>query len=148
MAYDEELASRLRALLSGLDGISERRMFGGLSFLWNGNLVCGVLGDTLVVRLGEAQASAALADPHVRLMDLQRRASRGTVYVDPLGARMMPRCAAGSSVRSASSQRCRRNPLAERQAVGRRWRPRRSAARVTPAATAISQGVVVRHAGR
>jgi TfoX/Sxy family transcriptional regulator of competence genes len=85
MAYDEELASRLRALLSGLDGISERRMFGGLSFLCDGNLVCGVMGETLLVRLGEAQASAALADPHVRLMDLQRRPSRGTVYVDPAG---------------------------------------------------------------
>ena len=85
MAYDEELASRLRALLSGLDGISERRMFGGLSFLRDGNLVCGVMGETLLVRLGEAQASAALADPHVRLMDLQRRPSRGTVYVDPAG---------------------------------------------------------------
>jgi TfoX/Sxy family transcriptional regulator of competence genes len=85
MAYDEELASRLRALLSGLDGISERRMFGGLSFLLDGNLVCGVMGDTLLVRLGEAQARAALADPHVRPMDLQRRPSRGTVYVDPAG---------------------------------------------------------------
>ncbi len=60
MAYDEELASRLRALLNGLDGISERRMFGGLSFLRDGNLVCGVMGETLLVRLGEAQARAAL----------------------------------------------------------------------------------------
>jgi len=85
MAYDENLASRLRALLSELDGISERRMFGGLSFLRDGSLVCGVMGDTLLVRLGEAQASAALAEPHVRLMDLQRRPSRGTVYVDPAG---------------------------------------------------------------
>lgn len=85
MAYDEELASRLRALLSGLDGISERRMFGGLSFLRDGNLVCGVMGETLLVRLGEAQASAALADPHVRLMGLQRRPSRAAVYVDPAG---------------------------------------------------------------
>jgi TfoX/Sxy family transcriptional regulator of competence genes len=85
MAYDEELASRLRVLLSGLDGISERRMFGGLSFLRHGNLVCGVMGETLLVRLGEAQASTSLADPHVRLMDLQRRPSRGTVYVDPAG---------------------------------------------------------------
>jgi TfoX/Sxy family transcriptional regulator of competence genes len=85
MAYDEKLVSRLRALLSELDGISERRMFGGLSFLRDGNLVCGVMGDTLLVRLGEAQARAALADPHVRLMDLQRRPSRGTVYVEPAG---------------------------------------------------------------
>jgi TfoX/Sxy family transcriptional regulator of competence genes len=85
MAYDGELASRLRALLSEIDGISERRMFGGLSFLRDGNLVCGVMDDTLLVRLGEAQAKAALADPHVRLMDLQRRPSRAAVYVEPAG---------------------------------------------------------------
>lgn len=85
MAYDEELASRLRDLLGGLDGIAERRMFGGLSFLRDGNLVCSVMGEMLLVRLGEAQARAALADPHVRLMDLQRRPSRGTVYVEPAG---------------------------------------------------------------
>ncbi|MGB7160309.1 MAG: TfoX/Sxy family protein [Tepidisphaeraceae bacterium] len=83
MAYDQELASRLRAVLSGLEGISERRMFGGLAFLRDGNLVCGVMGEMLMVRLGEAQAKAALAESHVRLMDLQRRPSRGTVYVGP-----------------------------------------------------------------
>jgi TfoX/Sxy family transcriptional regulator of competence genes len=85
MAYDEELSSRLRVVLGGVDGISERRMFGGLSFLRDGKLVCGVMGETLLVRLGEAQASAALANPHVRLMDLQRRPARGVVYVDPAG---------------------------------------------------------------
>lgn len=85
MAYDEELASRLRVELAGLEGIAERRMFGGLSFLRDGNLVCGVMGETLLVRLGEAQARAALADPHVRLMDIQRRPSRGTVFVEPAG---------------------------------------------------------------
>lgn len=68
-------------------------MFGGLSFLRDGNLVCGVMGKTLLVRLGEAQASAAVADPHVRLMDLQRRPSRGAVYVDPAG------CASDNALR-------------------------------------------------
>ncbi|MBB4662427.1 TfoX/Sxy family protein [Conexibacter arvalis] len=83
MAYDEELAGRVRAVLSAREGISERRMFGGLSFLRDGNLVCGVMGEALLVRLGEEQARAALVDPHVRLMDLQRRPARGIVYVDP-----------------------------------------------------------------
>lgn len=85
MAYDEQLAGRLREVLSGREGISERRMFGGLSFLQSGNLVCGVMGETLLLRLGEEQAVAALTEPHVRPMDLTRRPSRGTVYVDPVG---------------------------------------------------------------
>lgn len=85
MAYDEELARRLRAALGGVEGVTERRMFGGVSFLRDGKLACGVMGEMLLVRLGEAQAREALADPHVRRMDLQRRPSRGTVYVEPAG---------------------------------------------------------------
>ncbi|MDO8209101.1 TfoX/Sxy family protein [Conexibacter sp. CPCC 206217] len=83
MAYDEQLSGRLREVLAGREGISERRMFGGLMFLQHGNLVCGVMGETLLLRLGEEQATAALAEPHVRPMEMARRPSRSTVYVEP-----------------------------------------------------------------
>ncbi len=85
MAYDEQLAGRVRAVLAGVEGVSERKMFGGLSFLQHGNLVCGVMGERLLVRLGEEQTAAAVAEPHVRYMDLQRRPSVNTVYVEPAG---------------------------------------------------------------
>ncbi|MGH3094038.1 MAG: TfoX/Sxy family protein [Gaiellaceae bacterium] len=81
MAYDEELALRVRGLLSDRDGISERRMFGGLSFLLHGHMFCGVLGDELVVRVGGEQSATALEQPHARPMDFTGRPLKGYVYV-------------------------------------------------------------------
>lgn len=85
MACDEQLAGHLRAVLAGRQGIAEQRMFGGLSFLLDGRLVCGAMGDALLLRLGAEGAEAALREAHVRPMDLQRRPARGTVYVDRPG---------------------------------------------------------------
>lgn len=85
MAYDEQLAGRLRQALQQSDGISERRMFGGIAFMHNGNLVCGVIKETLLVRLGPNLADAALDEPHVRPMDFTGRPSSSTVYIDPPG---------------------------------------------------------------
>lgn len=74
MSYDEALASRCRTILEGEAGLSERKMFGGLSFLLHGNMVCGVQGGNLVVRLGSGEAyDKALRRPHVRPMDFTGR---------------------------------------------------------------------------
>lgn len=60
-------------------------MFGGLAFLIGGNMACGVVGDTLMVRLGNEGAAAALAEPHTRPMDFTGRPMKSMVYVDPPG---------------------------------------------------------------
>lgn len=62
-------------------------MFGGLTFLRNGNMVCGVVRDSLCVRLGEAGAEAALAEEHTRPMDFTGKPLRTMVYVGPAGTR-------------------------------------------------------------
>jgi len=81
VAYDQELASRVRALLAAHAGVEEKKMFGGLSFMVAGQMCCGVLKNDLVVRIGEASYQHALADPHVRPFDFTGRPSAGMVYV-------------------------------------------------------------------
>lgn len=85
MAYDEHLAERIGAALADIDGVGERKMFGGIAYLHRGNMVCGVVGDTLMLRLGAERAEAALDEPHTRPMDFTGRPMRGMVYVDPPG---------------------------------------------------------------
>jgi TfoX/Sxy family transcriptional regulator of competence genes len=85
MAYDETLAARVRDALVGRETIVERAMFGGLGFLYHGNMCVGVRGDALIVRLGD-QAENALTEPHVRPFDSGRgRAMTGWLLVDPPG---------------------------------------------------------------
>jgi hypothetical protein len=58
MAYDETLADGVRAVLLGDPGLSERKMFGGLAFMLDGRMCCGVVGDELMLRLGPGAAAA------------------------------------------------------------------------------------------
>jgi TfoX/Sxy family transcriptional regulator of competence genes len=85
MAYDEQLARRVRSLLEGCDGYSERKMFGGLCCMLHGNMCCGVVGGELMLRLGEAGAEQALFEPHVREMDFTGRPMKSMVYVAAAG---------------------------------------------------------------
>ncbi|UVT18236.1 MAG: TfoX/Sxy family protein (plasmid) [Nitrospira sp.] len=85
MAFDQDLAMRVRRLLEKQDGISERKMFGGLAFLLKGKMFCGVLGHDLVARLGAEQAQSALKRSYVRPMDFTGRPMKGYVYVVPDG---------------------------------------------------------------
>lgn len=82
MAYDEGLAERVRERLEGLQAVTERRMFGGLAFLLNGNMCVGVVKEVLMVRVGPQAYEASLALPHARPMDFTGRPLRGFVYVD------------------------------------------------------------------
>lgn len=66
MAYNSELSHRIRALLADEAGVSERKMFGGLCFLVNHNMACGIVKDELMVRVGADQYDEALMLPHVR----------------------------------------------------------------------------------
>jgi len=85
MAYDNELAVRVRAVLPADEPVSERHMFGGLAFMLSGHMFCGVVKDTLMVRLGPEAADSALERPHVRPMDFTGRPMTGMVFVEPAG---------------------------------------------------------------
>jgi TfoX/Sxy family transcriptional regulator of competence genes len=85
MTYDEHLAARVRTLLANRTDVSERKMFGGLTFMIAGNMSCGVNGDELIVRLDPDHEGAALARPHARPMDFTGRPMRGFVTVQPKG---------------------------------------------------------------
>ena len=83
MAYDENLADRVRTILISEPSLSERNMFGGLAFMIDGHMCCGIVGDDLMLRLGPDGADAALARPHVRPMDFTGRRMTGMVYAEP-----------------------------------------------------------------
>lgn len=86
MAFDEELAERVRGVLTSA-GMrpAEKKMFGGLSFLIGGNMCCGVMGTDLLARVGPDAAEGALAEPATRPFDMGRGPSRGWVVVSPDG---------------------------------------------------------------
>jgi TfoX/Sxy family transcriptional regulator of competence genes len=80
VAYDARLAERVRdALPLGLT--TERKMFGGIAWMVQGNMCCGILGDDLIVRLGPERGETALAEPHVRPFDFTGTPMRSTVFV-------------------------------------------------------------------
>ena len=87
MAYDEELAERIRAALDDVKGVAEIKMFGGLCFTVGGNMAVGVSHDDLLVRLSPDDGDAALAEPGVRLMEIGSRTSRGFLSVAPEATR-------------------------------------------------------------
>jgi len=87
VAYDEELAERIRRALAGRKGLSEKKMFGGIAFMLRGNMACGIVRDQLMVRVGPEQYDDALARPHARPMDFTGRPMKGMVYVGPEGLR-------------------------------------------------------------
>ena len=85
MAYDEGLAQRVREALSDQSAVIEKKMFGGLAFMVDGHMCCGVTRETLMVRVGPDAYEAALARPHARPMDFTGRPLKGMVYVDREG---------------------------------------------------------------
>lgn len=97
MAFDETLADRVREVLlrlsesgtlsAGKPHLEEKRMFGGVCFLLNGHMGCGIVGDRLMLRLGEEGASRALDEPHVVPMDFTGKPLKSMVYVEPEGIR-------------------------------------------------------------
>lgn len=86
MAYDEDLANRLRELLSAEDTVTEKKMFGGLAFLVGGNMsVAASRNGGLLVRIDPADTDACLARPHVELMTMGGRTMDGWITVSPDG---------------------------------------------------------------
>lgn len=85
MAYDEGLAERLREVLNEQAGVTEKKMFGGLAFLCQGHMFCGIASEDLMVRVGAEGYEQALLEPHTRAMDFTGRPMKGYVYVEPEG---------------------------------------------------------------
>lgn len=86
MSYDPEVADRVRLVLADRAGVIEKKMVGGgLSFLVNGNMCCGVRGQVLMVRVGADGREQALGEPHVRPVLLAGRALSGFISVEPAG---------------------------------------------------------------
>jgi TfoX/Sxy family transcriptional regulator of competence genes len=85
MAFDEILAGRIRRVLARQKSIKERKMFGGIAFFYNGNILVGVLKDSLIVRLGRDEGEIALKEPYVREFDITGKALRGWAVVQPEG---------------------------------------------------------------
>src|SRR5262245_49499090 len=87
MAYDERLAQRIRHLFGERRDVTERKMFGGLAFLLQGRMCCGIVGSDLMVRMTDDEFDAVMRGPHVRPMDFTGKPLRGFVYVAPRGVR-------------------------------------------------------------
>jgi hypothetical protein len=85
MPFSESLAARARDALAREPGITEKKMFGGLSFLLHGRLLVGVFKDSLVARIGPYRAAAALQMPHVRVFDITGKPMKGWVVIGPGG---------------------------------------------------------------
>jgi TfoX/Sxy family transcriptional regulator of competence genes len=85
MAYDENLAARIRKALGKAPGITEKKMFGGLAFLDRGLMFTGVSGSTLMARVGKELYEDSLARDHVRVMDFTGKPMAGYVFVDEPG---------------------------------------------------------------
>ena len=81
MAYNEELALRIRQSLGEQTGVVERKMFGGLCFMAHGNMLGGVMGDEIIARVGTERYKDSLQVPHARPMDFTGRPMRGFVIV-------------------------------------------------------------------
>ena len=85
MAFDETLATRIRDVLARRRNVEEKKMFGCVCFMLDGNALAGVWKDRLIARVGPDEGEAALLEPHVRAFDITGRPMRKWVAVEPEG---------------------------------------------------------------
>ncbi|MSQ97403.1 MAG: TfoX family protein [Gemmataceae bacterium] len=85
MAFDENLAARIRKNLARKKNIEEKTLFGCFCLLLNGNVLVGVWKNSLIVRLGNEEGEDALREPHVKPFDITGKAMKGWVVVAPEG---------------------------------------------------------------
>jgi TfoX/Sxy family transcriptional regulator of competence genes len=85
MAYDEGLAQRIREVLSDVPEIKEKKMFGGLAFMLNGNMACGLAKEDFMVQVGPENYAETLRKPHARKMEFTGRPMKGFITVDVEG---------------------------------------------------------------
>lgn len=85
MAYNEELETRIKKIASKWKNTDDKKMFGGICHLLNGNMFCGVHKEFLILRLGIEKAEDALKLPHARPFDITGKPMRGWVMVSEQG---------------------------------------------------------------
>ena len=85
MAFDESLAARIRDTLARSKNVEEKKLFGGIGFLLDGNMLVGVWKDSLLARIGPDTYEDALMEPYVREFDITGKAMKGWVLVEPEG---------------------------------------------------------------
>jgi len=85
MTYDEELAQRVRDLISDHPNFVEKKMFGGIGFMLGGNMACGVNQENLIIRVGAENYQGALSKPNVEIFGLTGRAMTGWIVVKEPG---------------------------------------------------------------
>ncbi len=85
MPYDEALANRIGIILKDQPNVVGKKMFGGIAFMVSGNMCCGVVKDTLMLRVGAENYESLLSQTHAREMDFTGKSMKGMIYVDPEG---------------------------------------------------------------
>ena len=85
MAYDEKLAQRVGDILANKQDVQAKKMFGGVCYLIQGNMACGILNDEVIVRVGKEAYEHSLKLNHTRKFDITGRAMTGWVMVAPAG---------------------------------------------------------------
>ena len=86
MAYNEKLAERIRSELDGMPFV-EKKMFGGVGFLLNGNMACGVHKENMIVRVDPEKHERLLKKPYIRVFDITGRPMKGWLMVEPDGCK-------------------------------------------------------------
>lgn len=85
MAHSEELAERIREVILERGAVTEKKIFGGVAWMVEGNMAVATFGDGLLVRVPRDEYEATLARPNVGPMEMGERVMRGFVVVDPIG---------------------------------------------------------------
>ena len=85
MAYDEQLANRIRARLANLPDIQEKPMMGGLTFMYNGKMCVGIIKDELMCRIDPGEHASAIEKLGCRTMDFTNRPMKGYILIDDTG---------------------------------------------------------------
>lgn len=86
MPYDELLAKRIRNILTPYEKhVEEKKMIGGLCFMYKGKMSCGIVKEDLMVRVVREKYDASLEKPHCRVMDFTGKVLKGFLYVDKEG---------------------------------------------------------------
>ena len=81
MAYDEGLAQRIHEHFEDRTDVDSKKMFGGLCFMVSNHMCCGIVGETLMARVGPDNYEDSLGRPHAREMDFTGKAMKGMIYV-------------------------------------------------------------------
>lgn len=85
MAYNQDLAARIRHQLEEITTCQEKKMFGGIGYIINGNMACGILDERLIVRVGLDNYATSLSHPHTHPFDVYNKPMAGWIMVDPGG---------------------------------------------------------------